>query len=496
MTDIAPIPARSRPQRDVLIALAYGFACHALFVTGVGTMMVAMFYGMSRSFGDLARPWAAIVNGILLLQFPVLHSVLLSRPGRAFLGRLAPFRLGGRLSTTSYAAIASLQVGALFMLWTPSGIVWWMAQGPGLALITGLYAASWLLLLKSIIDAGIAVQVGSLGWWAVARGVAPVYPPMPRTGLFRFCRQPIYVSFALTLWTVPTLTPDQLVVASVLTLYCLIGPLFKEARFKRLFGERFIAYQHAVPYWLPWPMRRTLPRTRNNRMIYDSDAAAWWDDTIRWRRQLRKLVPARMAYFDLLVPDFRGRRVLDLGCGGGFMAEALAGRGALVVGVDPAEPAIAAARDHATEAGLTIDYRVGTGEALPVESCSMDVVVCVDVLEHVDDLEMVLTEIGRVLKPGGLFVFDTINRTPTATLVMVTVGEDILRLLPRGTHDPARFISPSALRASLIAEGFTPSPVVGFGPRGLDWQGDFRFGRLPFRSIMYMGHARTAPAAA
>jgi ubiquinone biosynthesis O-methyltransferase len=494
---MAPIPDRSRSRRDAGIALAYGLACHISFVAGVGTMMVAMFYGMSRSFGDLPKLWAALANGILLLQFPVLHSVLLSRPGRALLGRLAPFRLGGRLSTTTYAAIASLQVGALFLLWTPSGIVWWAAQGPALVLITGLYAAAWLLLLKSIVDAGIAVQVGSLGWWAVARGVAPIYPPMPRTGLFRLCRQPIYVAFALTLWTVPTLTPDQLVVGCVLTLYCLVGPLFKEARFRRLFGDRFVAYQRAVPYWLPWPRRgRVPPRARNNLAIYHGDTAAWWDGTMRWRRQLRKLVPARMDYLDGLVPKWRNLIVLDLGCGGGFMAEALAARGASVVGVDPAAPAITAAGDHATESGLVIDYRVGIGEALPVASRSMDVVVCVDVLEHVDDLEKVLTEVGRVLKPGGLFVFDTINRTPIATLVMVTVGEDILRLLPRGTHDPARFIRPGTLRACLVAKGFMPSPVVGFGPRGLDRQGDFRFGRLPFCSIMYMGHARAEPAAA
>ena len=496
MANTAPMPAGPRRQRDVIVALGYGLGCHTLFMAGVGTMMVAMFYGMSRSLGRVLPPWAALANGMLLLQFFLTHSALLSRPGRALLARLAPFRLGARLATTSYAAIASVQVGALFLLWSPSGIVWWMAQGTTLALITGLYAAAWLLLLKSIVDAGLAVQVGSLGWRAVARGVAPVYPPMPRTGLFRLCRQPIYVAFTLTLWTVPTLTPDQLVVSSVLTLYCLIGPLFKEARFKRLFGERFVAYQLAVPYWLPWPRRgRTASRARNDLTIYGGDAAAWWDGTMRWRRQLHKLVPARMAYLDRLVPDLRGRCVLDLGCGGGFMAEALAARDAAVVGIDPAAPAIAAARAHAAEAGLVIDYRVGTGEAVPVESRSMDVVICVDVLEHVADLETVLAEVGRVLRPGGLFVFDTINRTPIAGLIMVTLGEDVLRLLPRGTHDPARFIRPEALRACLVAEGFITSPVVGFGPRGLDRQGDFRFGRLPFRSIMYMGHARAAPAA-
>ena len=127
------------------------------------------------------------------------------------------------------------------------------AGGAALVLTGVLYAAAGLLLLKSIVDAGFPVQVGLLGWWAVARGREPAYPPMPRRGLFRLCRQPIYVAFTLTVWTVPTWTPDQLVVASVLSLYCVLGPLFKEARFRRLFGSEFAAYQRRVPYWLPWP---------------------------------------------------------------------------------------------------------------------------------------------------------------------------------------------------------------------------------------------------
>ncbi len=120
-----------------------------------------------------------------------------------------------------------------------------------LAALCALYAASWLLLLKSIVDAGFPLQTGLLGWWAVARGRAPVYPPMPRRGLFRLCRQPIYLSFALTLWTVPTWTPDQLCVALVLTGYCVLGPLLKEARFGRTFGAEFAAYRRGVPYFVP-----------------------------------------------------------------------------------------------------------------------------------------------------------------------------------------------------------------------------------------------------
>lgn len=238
-------------RRDKGVAIALGLTCHMLFILGVGTMMVAMYFGMSRSLGRLGSPWGGIADGLLLLQFPILHSLLLSRPGRRVMSRLAPGGLGAKLSTTTYATLASLQVGLLFALWTPSGIVWWQAEGPARIVLCLCYAASWLFLLKSIIDAGFPMQVGLLGWWAVARGRVPAYPPMPRRGLFRLCRQPIYLAFALTLWTVPTVTPDQLSVALVLTGYCVLGPLFKEARFRRVFGSEFAAYQRTVPYFLP-----------------------------------------------------------------------------------------------------------------------------------------------------------------------------------------------------------------------------------------------------
>ena len=243
-------------RRESLVAVFYGACCHGCFVAGVGTMMIMIFFGMSRSFGVLHAPWSYLANALLLAQFPLLHSMLLSRRGRAVLCRLAPQGLGGRLATTTYASIASVQVWLLFALWSPSGTVWWRASGFVFGVLCCLYAAAWLLLLKSIIDAGFALQTGLLGWRAVARHRVPVYPPMPTTGLFRLCRQPIYVAFALTLWMVPTITPDQLVVSLVLTAYCVVGPLFKEARFARQFGEPFARYQQNVPYWLPWPPRR------------------------------------------------------------------------------------------------------------------------------------------------------------------------------------------------------------------------------------------------
>ncbi|KAB0679912.1 isoprenylcysteine carboxylmethyltransferase family protein [Aureimonas leprariae] len=235
------------------MAVAYGLLCHASFAIGVATMIAAMFFGMSRSLGTVTAPWWPVADAALLLQFPLAHSLLLTPVGGRMLKRLAPDRIAGRLATTTYVIVASLQVLLLFALWTPSGVVWWRATGPSLAVLCVCYAASWLLLLKSILDAGISVQAGSLGWWSVFRDRAPRFPPMPTRGLFRVVRQPIYVSFSLTVWTVPTWTPDQFAVAVFLTAYCLAAPLLKERRFRRRFGDGFETYARQVPYWLPWP---------------------------------------------------------------------------------------------------------------------------------------------------------------------------------------------------------------------------------------------------
>jgi 2-polyprenyl-6-hydroxyphenyl methylase/3-demethylubiquinone-9 3-methyltransferase len=129
------------------------------------------------------------------------------------------------------------------------------------------------------------------------------------------------------------------------------------------------------------------------------------------------------------------------------------------------------------------------GEALPYADAAFDIVVCVDVLEHVQDLSKVLAEVARVLKPGGVFLFDTINRNPLARLAVITVAEDMLGLLPKGTHDPAMFIKPAELRTALGSAGFEVGALTGLGPRGLNRRGDFVFGRLPGTMIIYMGHA-------
>ena len=471
------------------LALAYGLACHGLFVLGVGMMIFQMYFGMSRSFGTLIAPWSWAVNTLLILQFPLAHSLLLSKPGRKLLRYLAPPAYALGLSSTSYVIVASAQVLLLFSAWSFSGTLWWQASGAWVWALSLLYAASWLLLGKAILDAGITLQTGWLGWWSVFRNRPPAYPGMPARGLFRFCRQPIYLAFALTLWTVPTWTPDQLLLALTLTAYCLIGPLFKEARFAKVFGQAFADYKSTHPYFLPWPPPSHNTAKSNDLTIYDRYAANWWDGSVRWLRVLQNLVPARMTYFDATI-DWRGKAVLDLGCGGGFMSEALAKRGAAVTGIDPAAAAIAIAGRHAVSEGLAIRYAVASGEHLPLPDQSMDHVVCVDVLEHVTDLGVVLDEIARVLRPGGYLAFDTINRNFPARLVIVILGERVVRLLPRGTHDAAMFITPRELEDLLLAKGFTACTMTGLGPTGLNRRFDITFGRLPFLTIQYMGLAK------
>ncbi|MEL7300013.1 MAG: isoprenylcysteine carboxylmethyltransferase family protein [Pseudomonadota bacterium] len=251
-------------RRRIAVAFAYGLACHAAFALAVIAMIVAMFFGMSESLGRVPAPWSYAANLFLVLQFPLSHSLLLSERGRKALGWLAPRDYAGTLSTTTFALVASLQLFALFAFWTPSGIVWWRAEGAALYLMCTLYAVSWLLLIWASYDAGAEVQSGALGWMSLAQGIKPIFPDMPTTGLFRIIRQPIYVSFALTMWTVPVWTPDQLALASLLTVYCLLAPRLKEARFEKRFGAAFDEYRARVPYAVPRLSGRDGPDIRKS----------------------------------------------------------------------------------------------------------------------------------------------------------------------------------------------------------------------------------------
>jgi 2-polyprenyl-6-hydroxyphenyl methylase/3-demethylubiquinone-9 3-methyltransferase len=216
--------------------------------------------------------------------------------------------------------------------------------------------------------------------------------------------------------------------------------------------------------------------------IYDQLADSWWRKGGALS-VLERLNPGRFAYLDQLLAKLDRRyedlEVLDLGSGGGLMSEAYAKRGAKVTGVDPSAASLDAARARARESDLSIRYEQGTGEAIPMPDAAFDLVSCCDVLEHVDELDCVAREIARVLRPGGFFFFDTINRTWLSWAVMIQLFQEWLRFVPPRTHDWQMFITPEELRASLARAGLATHDLTGLGP-SLDPQ---RLGRLLLHGV-------------
>lgn len=206
--------------------------------------------------------------------------------------------------------------------------------------------------------------------------------------------------------------------------------------------------------------------------MYKLEGDQWWGDEKPLHLLLTAIAPARLAYLDSLrsaeVFDPAGRTVVDIGCGGGLFAEELARLGMNVIGVDPAEASLQAARTHARNSGLDIDYRLGVGEDLPLEDSSVDMAVCVDVLEHVDDIGVVLRETARVLRAGGLYLFDTVNRTPLSWLVAIKMGQDwpLTRFQPPHLHDWAHFVTPRELRVAASGAGLVVKGMKGMAPQG------------------------------
>jgi 2-polyprenyl-6-hydroxyphenyl methylase / 3-demethylubiquinone-9 3-methyltransferase len=174
-------------------------------------------------------------------------------------------------------------------------------------------------------------------------------------------------------------------------------------------------------------------------------AHRWWDPESEFR-PLHEINPLRLEWIDALA-ELRGKRVLDVGCGGGILSEAMSKRAAHVTGIDLAAKPLGVARLHAMEAGINnLDYREVATEALAAEApASFDVVTCMEMLEHVPDPSSVVRACTSLLKPGGWVFFSTLNRNPKSFLFAIVGAEYILRLLPRGTHEYARFIRPSEL---------------------------------------------------
>jgi len=219
------------------------------------------------------------------------------------------------------------------------------------------------------------------------------------------------------------------------------------------------------------------PSVRNDLTFYDQQASQWWDSTATVY-PLRHLNPLRFQYFDRFIQDWSTLHVLDVGCGGGYTCEFLAQRGAKVWGIDQSAACIEAAQAHAMREFLGISYHHGVGERLPFGDRTFDLVLCVDVLEHVDSPSQTLVEISRVLKPGGLFCFDTINRTWQSRLVMIWLLEDLLREIPQGIHDWRKFITPQELTNLLAQHGFSTIAIHGFN----------LFGRNPLENIAALRH--------
>ena len=249
-----------------------------------------------------------------------------------------------------------------------------------------------------------------------------------------------------------------------------------------------------------------------NNSFYEQEAHSWWQPGSSLSL-LQALNPGRFRYLDQVVAtrrmDYRRCRVLDIGCGGGFICEEFAKRNANVTGIDPSPSTIAEATRHAKKMGFEIEYQAGTGEQLPFEDNSFDLISCCDVLEHVQDLEKVMQETARVLKPGGLYFYDTINRNFLSWLIMIKLAQDwpLTRRVPKNTHVWNMFIKPQELKSTMTKAGLHIQHETGLGP-SVNWQGiptavstaisdkrlsaildPLQIREIPTKQVLYMGWA-------
>jgi 2-polyprenyl-6-hydroxyphenyl methylase/3-demethylubiquinone-9 3-methyltransferase len=220
---------------------------------------------------------------------------------------------------------------------------------------------------------------------------------------------------------------------------------------------------------------------------FDSAAPRWWDPDGEFR-PLHDLNPVRLDYIDGRV-GLAGRRVADVGCGGGLLAEGMARRGARVLGIDLSSQAVAVAKLHALESGVAVDYREMAAEALAsAEPGAFDLVTCLEMLEHVPDPAAVVAATARLVRPGGDVVFSTINRNARSFALAIVGAEYLMRLLPMGTHRYARLIRPSELSRWARAAGLELVDLA-----GLAYDPFARRARLSGDvSINYLAHFRRA----
>lgn len=185
---------------------------------------------------------------------------------------------------------------------------------------------------------------------------------------------------------------------------------------------------------------------------FEALASRWWDPQSEFK-PLHEINPLRLDFIDARA-GLAGKRVLDVGCGGGILSESMAHRGAKVTGIDLGEAPLGVARLHAEESGVEIDYRNISVEALADQQAGdFDIVTCMEMLEHVPDPASVIQACSQLVRPGGYVFFSTLNRTPKSYAFAILGAEYVLRLLPRGTHDYAKFIRPSEMAAWSRASG-------------------------------------------
>ena len=189
-------------------------------------------------------------------------------------------------------------------------------------------------------------------------------------------------------------------------------------------------------------------------------AHKWWDKTSEFK-PLHDINPLRVNWIDERV-QLAGKKVLDVGCGGGILSESMAQRGATVMGIDMGEAPLAVAQLHQLESGVNVEYRQVTAEDLAEEMPGQfDVVTCLEMLEHVPDPSSVIRACYKMVKPGGQVFFSTINRNPKSYLFAILGAEYILKLIPRGTHDFKKFIRPSELGAWSRQAGLSVKDIIG-----------------------------------
>ena len=176
-------------------------------------------------------------------------------------------------------------------------------------------------------------------------------------------------------------------------------------------------------------------------------AHRWWDPSGEFK-PLHDINPLRLGWVQRIVGDLRGKRILDVGCGGGILSESMAASGARVTGIDLSDKALGVARLHKLESGADVEYRLVAAETLAAESPgAYDVVTCMEMLEHVPEPASVVAAVATLVKPGGTVVISTLNRNPKSYVFAVIGAEYVLGLLPKGTHDWSRFIKPSEIAA-------------------------------------------------